>query len=188
MPTNTTRLSLVIPASTDNESLFPSQATTTYGILDNSTIVTEGTLAARPTTGTVEHNRLYHATDTAQWFVSDGTNWNLLHINGAWATLSLGTGTVQIGYTPSSRFEGDIVRLKGSIQNNSGSSMSSGTTLATLAAAYRPSVNLTLPSNVETASQFISVTIASATGVIAANTSLANGGTVNLDGITYSLS
>ena len=86
MPTNTPRLALVMEASTDNESGFPAREATTYGILDNATLVTEGTFAARPAVGSVEHEHLYRATDTAQWYISDGTNWNVINVGARGAT------------------------------------------------------------------------------------------------------
>lgn len=186
MPTNTSRLSLVIPASTDNESLFPSQAATTYGILDNATLVTEGTLASRPLVGSVEHNHIYRATDTGVYYFSDGTNWRAMAVPGQWAALTLGTGIIAGSfYTPSVRLEGDRVWFKGDPVNNTGSSLSTGYTFATLpSSAYYPSAAVPfiisgngVPLQVNT------------NGAITVTTlGVGSGAGVHLNGVSYTLS
>lgn len=194
MPTNTSRLSLVIPASTDNESTFPSQATTTYNILDNATLVTEGTLASRPLATSVEKDHIYKATDTVQWFISDGTNWNVVQVSNAWTALTLASGVIAASgeYVPSVRLEGDVVRLKGAMQNNTGGNITAGATWATIPASpagLRPTVgtNLVIPAALSTSTLATNFGIGN-NGLIWLTQALGNGAQVYLDGVTFTTS
>jgi hypothetical protein len=75
MPTTTSRLALTQWIGADAVSTIRTGNATNTGILDNTVLVTEGTLVGRPAANTVEKDHIYKATDTGQWFLSDGTNW-----------------------------------------------------------------------------------------------------------------
>lgn len=181
MPTSSSRLGLVQPASSDQESLWPSQfLTNTTGLLDNSVLISQGTLAARPATPSPNvSGQTYYATDTTQWFFWNGSAWNAIHVEGAWQALTLGTGVSAggAGYTPSAQLVGSRVFLKGEM---TGSSI---TAWATIPAALRPSNTVSMP--------------AAGSGTNAVNLTITTGGAVTssvaqtliyLDGVNYSLS
>ena len=69
MSTTTTRHGLVQPAGSDGPVSLRTSIDGNATILDNAVLVTEGTLVARPVASTVEHDHIYRATDTGQWFV-----------------------------------------------------------------------------------------------------------------------
>lgn len=177
MPGTTTRLSLTYPLATDIVDAYPAEEQTNYTALDNATLVTEGTLASRPAATAVEHNHIYHATDTAQWFVSDGTNWNVKLVAGTWQALTLGTGVSAggAGYTPSARLVGDRVELKGEM---TGTSI---TAWATIPTALRPSSTVQTVASIGTGAQMIQVTTVGALSTPSA------AGTLYLDGSFYTL-
>lgn len=56
--------------------------------LDGKTVAGSGTLAARPTTAVL--GQRYHATDTGDWFISDGTNWFALSLQSKGAMVASG--------------------------------------------------------------------------------------------------
>lgn len=92
------------------------------------------------------------------------------------------------GYVPSARLEGnnDVVRLKGFLTNNSGSTIAAGSTLVTLPAAYRPTSSVTMSISSGSAAGWMNINPAGVLSI--SGFSLLNGGTLLLDGITYTLS
>lgn len=73
MATQTSRLGLDEPASTDNISGFPAEDVEALGILDNAAIYLSGALASRPSAPV--DGTLYHATDTDDVSVFAGSAW-----------------------------------------------------------------------------------------------------------------
>lgn len=119
--------------------------------------------------------------------VSDGSTWNMIagHQETGWQALSLAGGVVTYnsGYLPSARYDGAIVQLKGVIQNNSGGNILANATLATIPAALQP----TSPTvfhyfNGGTGGGNIQVS-----STITLSATLSNLATVQLDGISYTL-
>lgn len=86
MAHSTSRLSLGIPDGGDLESAYPPLIGGAMNTLDNSVIVTEGTISARPLATAVEKDRIYKATDTGLWYISNGANWNVMSIGLRGAT------------------------------------------------------------------------------------------------------
>ena len=74
MSNTTTRLGLVQPVTTDSPAAIRTGITTTTGILDNTALYTEGTLAGRPAASTFEHGHIYRATDTGDISIVNGTS------------------------------------------------------------------------------------------------------------------
>src|SRR5581483_3632782 len=74
--TTTARLGLDVPQATETISSYPAEAAQSLGVLDNAVIVTQGTLASRPSASTVPEGNEYYATDTTQLFKSTGSAWN----------------------------------------------------------------------------------------------------------------
>lgn len=149
MPVNTPRLGLVTPAGTDNESLFPSQATTTYGVLDESVLMTSGTLASRPATPTPNVSGVtYYATDVKRFYFYDGAAWNTVQVAGAWSNLTLQTGITAFSghYTPAARIVGDKVELCGVVINSTGAS-SPGLFATLPSSAYYPASTVIINAN-----------------------------------------
>lgn len=101
-------------------------------------------------------------------------------IPGGWQTLTLTSGIVVPSgyYKPSARIEGDTVRLAGTMQNTSGSTISG--VLATL-----PSASLYPTGNVLLANESIYIT--AGTGGLDYPSGLANNGVVGLDGLSFIL-
>ena len=77
MPNETSRLSLAEPLTSDASSELRLSITNNATTLDDAVLVTEGTISSIPTASSVEKDHIYRATDTSQWFVSDGSNWTL---------------------------------------------------------------------------------------------------------------
>lgn len=189
----TSRLGLDYVLTSDTVSNFPTVDAQSKGVLDNAVIVTEGTLAGRPAAAAVEKDRLYKATDTGQWFISDQTNWLSVHIAGVWQSLSLGTGVSAVsGYTPSARVEGDIVRLKGRVTNSSGGNITDGSTVFTVPASCQPTSSVSIVAGVNHSGGPIGITITITTGGVASFTTAAgligSGDVLNLNALTYTLS
>ena len=92
MAGTTTRLSIPFPSGTDAVNIYPPVASSAATILDNATVYTEGTLAALPAVGTVEHGHLYRTTDknTLQW--SNGSVWAPVGLT--WVTTAISTSVV----------------------------------------------------------------------------------------------
>ena len=178
MSTTTTRLALTQPAGSDAPSLLRTSIGGNATTLDNSVLVTEGTLAGRPGAATVEHNHVYHATDTKQWFISDGANWNTALIAGAWQNITLGSGvSAGSGYTPAARLVGDTVELCGTPTD-----FATTTAWGTIPAGLRPASTVTLVSIDATTVRNVSISPAGAITTSVASTNLA------LDGLSYRLS
>lgn len=149
----------------------------------------EGTHAGRPAAGT--RGRLYYETDTGLVFFDNGAAWSTVILAGAWTSLSLAGGVSSPGvmsgsYVAASRPEGDGVRIKGTLVNASGGTITSGTTLATVTAAQRPSVALIFATVLVGGPTPSDVTISSA-GAVTLNVNLPNASQVDLNGITYTL-
>lgn len=89
MSSNTSRLSLPYPASTDAQSAFPAVSASQMAILDNAVTFTEGVLASIPAAGLA--GRVYYATDVGLWFDDNGTSWTPRQV-GYPARGYLGTG------------------------------------------------------------------------------------------------
>ena len=103
---------------------------------------------------------------------------------GPWQALTLATNIASGGYGASARLEGTVVRLRGTLTNNTGSADSG--TLATIPSGLRSSGNLVLVAGLGTNSSG-GLQISSA-GAVSVGTGLTNGVSVSLDGITYTLS
>lgn len=106
---------------------------------------------------------------------------------GLWVPLTLAsgcTGSPAGDYAPSGRLEGDVVRLKGAIQNNSGSSIFQ---VATVPAALRPSGTAVSVAGSLNATP-TSVAIAGGSGNLLSGSIVTNTSIVWLDGATYTLS
>lgn len=156
-------------------------ATTT----DNAAIWLTGSLAARASISPLVAGTLYKATDTGLLYHYDGTAWTTVMLAGAWQNLTLNTGAGIVatgGYVPSVRLEGDAVRLKGTMQNQSGGSFSG--TWATVPSGWRPSAHMSLITYVQGNPDLVSITTA---GVLSVGTTVLNNQNVALDGVTYSL-
>lgn len=188
MPTTTTRLALVDPIGADAPSEFRVGIAASNAILDNAAIYTEGTLAARPLAGAVEHGHLYGGTDTGLLYQSNGTIWRTAMLAGAWTALTLGTGvTAATGYTPSARLEGDIVRLKGAVKHT-GSSFGAGNVLATLPSSSMYPASTFVDAWFDTVNDvWIPVQIDTGGGVTLGGTGITSSAVVSLNGRTFTL-
>lgn len=112
---------------------------------------------------------------------------------GVWQPLSLVGGVTTAGgdgYTASARIEQDFVRLKGSLDNNTGSSISSNTTLAILpSSSLYPTTTYGIEIPVFLAgSSTPGVLAISNAGAISFSLAIPTGTFIRLDGITYTLS
>ena len=191
MANSTSRLALPLPVGTDP----PSELRTAIGALstamDPSVLYYSGTLANR---GTVVSSPLagylYYATDKGILYEYNGSAWGTVMIAGAWTEVSFSSNWTAGTYTPSSRLEGDLVRLKGVIINSTGSNQSSQVIGNIASSSMYPSTQVALTGstpNVSTIPIPVAVTIAS-NGAITAWGTVYNGQGVSLDGLTYSLS
>lgn len=110
---------------------------------------------------------------------------------GSWTSIvpNLASGVVGVGgyYTPSVRLEGngDIVRFKGSVQNTSGGTLTSGSTILTLPTGFRPASTVALNSNVGGTACWVYI---APSGVMTLSQSAANTQSLILDGLTFTLS
>ena len=93
MPTTTTRLALTQPVGADLVSQIRTSMTANASTLDNTVLVTEGTLAGRPNANTFEKDHIYKATDATPptWYMSDGTNWHPMDIGLSRGTTNIAT-------------------------------------------------------------------------------------------------
>ena len=185
----TSRLDLAQVDGTDNVSAFPSSFNADMTILDGSMRIFQGTLAARSSVTTQQYGDEYESVDTGQWFKWGGTQWGVILIPGAWSGMTMATNIAgNTGYNqPSARLEGDLVRLKGTAQNLTGGTLTSGTIATVSSTMYPPGLGeLTLGlGNGNT----IACQVSASTGVITiAGGSLPNLISVNFHGVTYSLS
>lgn len=98
---------------------------------------------------------------------------------GAWVPLTLTSGMIAASgyYVPAARIVGDVVQLGGTMKNNSGSAISG--VLATMGASFYPSANVLLAGG--------ALNISGGSGGLDYPGSLANGGLLGLDGLTYGL-
>jgi hypothetical protein len=113
------------------------------------------------------------------WVIVSGTgNWN------TWQTLVLGSNIGSFSaYLPSARLNGDMVELSGTLQNNTGGAVFTGTTIATIPAGLRPAGIVTLPLVPGGGQPQISTS-----GVLALQNGNWNSGALaGLDGLTYRL-
>ena len=94
-----------------------------------------GTLVARASISGLVAGTFYYATDTALLYYYNGTVWQTVPLDTGWVALTLASGFISgasiTGYTPAYRKQGDTVRLRGEIQNDSGSTQPTGTVIAT---------------------------------------------------------
>jgi hypothetical protein len=76
---------------------------------------------------------------------SDGTNWVLIsgQQDTGWISLSLASGFIAGGLAPAARCVGDCVWLCGTVHNNTGGTVTTGTTWATVPAACQPTLDNT---------------------------------------------
>jgi hypothetical protein len=125
--------------------------------------------------------------------LADGTNWNIVagQQDTGWLPLALGPGIIAFSpYTPSARLQGDTVRLKGVLQNNSGL-IAANATWATIPSACHPGTGLLFPIPAyQNASNWSSAPWGINTAGIIYNpiNGLSAGYGVYLDGVTYTLS
>lgn len=185
MPTPTTRLGLDVTIGTDLVSAYPTNDSQAKGILDNSVLRSSGTLASRPAATAVEVDHIYHATDTKQWFMSDGSAWNVMLVAGAWVNMSLPSNwTTPSGLNAAaSRVVGDKVELRGTAQNGTGAAAGLSVNLVS---QFHPSAaaDLVAATNQSAPSQF-SVDTGGHIGQV--GTPVPNNGTLTFDGLSYSL-
>lgn len=194
MPNTTSRLLLQQPLTSDPDTALRTSITNNAATLDNSTITTEGTFSARPAAGAVEHNRIYHATDTGQWYVSDGTNWRLLvsGIDSGWTVLSpfyglnISTAGTAGGFTPSARAVGQTARLRGMLKATA--SIAGNAAVVTLPSTFRPASVVYHVVTVGAAGSMTGVQCSIDTsGNLTVPAGVASGAQVSLDPILYDL-
>jgi hypothetical protein len=185
---STSRLILNVPDITDNESAFPVASSQQMTTLDNAVTITRNTISARPAATAVPNDTMYYATDTGLYYVSNGSAWLTVMLAGAWVNLTLSAspsvGIASGSSTPAARPEGDTIRLRGTIQNNSGAPISPTTKVAFTALGIV--THSAQPGGIgveNTGDGGTDLTVVPVTGG-----SWANGATAILDGITFPLS
>jgi hypothetical protein len=192
MPTTTTRLGLVQPIGTDPSSELRTSITTNADTLDNAALYFQGTLANRSTVvASPIAGELYYATDAELLYEDNGSARVLVLLAGAWQSLSLSSNIDAGTYTPSARLEGDTVRLKGVMQNRTGSTTASGTVYANLPSSsmYPANQLYATATTPGLASSPVSVSLTVATGgQITVFAATSNNAVVNLNGATFTLS
>lgn len=115
-----------------------------------------------------------------------------LGLIGPWQTLPLATGVVAVtgDYTPSARIEAGLVRLRGSINNNTGAAIGGPNNITGLAAGMAPSSNALMAAG-QVGSGAASGIALFATGeyiqISSAGPSWAAGNDIPLNGLTYTL-
>lgn len=78
MPNSTSRLALVQPIGADAASELRVAITANATTLDPAVLQSSGTISSRPSAGSVQFGNEYYATDTAQWFKSNGSVWQMI--------------------------------------------------------------------------------------------------------------
>lgn len=184
---STSRLSLNYPEEGDGETNYPAVSVQQMDTLDDAVLVTEGTISARPAANTFEKDHVYKATDTKQWFMSDGTNWFTVMIAGPWVNLTLESGiTTTVGaYTPAARLVGDKVELRGAITNTNGTA---ALFVAVLPSGMRPAELCMFPAMVSSGGGVLAVFAASSGDLTFDSPFLPTTATAYLDGASFSLS
>jgi hypothetical protein len=170
----TSRLGLEVPDTSDNESVFPAVSSQQMTTLDNAVIVTEGTLASRPTSGSYV-GQTYYATDALSWYFWTGSAWETALLAGAWQSTTPGTNVL---VSPHVRLEGDLVRFAGSFAVST--TVSSGATLCTLSSGYYPTSG---PAAFTFAAQTFSITTG---GVLTSSANVS--ASIEMNGATFALS
>lgn len=118
--------------------------------------------------------------DYSNWFITAGQQ------DSGWVALSLSSNVATtLGYTASARLQGDAVKLKGTLTNNTGSSDTG--TLATISAGLRPSATVYSIAGLLVNGGGLQIQITTA-GALSVPSGLGNTGTIGFDGVTYSLS
>lgn len=125
------------------------------------------------------------------WLVFDGLYWVQLagQQDTGWQALSLATNIASGGYGAAARLQGDIVRLKGTLTNNTGGGDSA--TIATLSAGLRPSATINLAVGMTgggTVACEVMQINTSGNLALPVTGEFPSGYTVSLDGLTFSLS
>ncbi|OAI39921.1 hypothetical protein AYO39_02265 [Actinobacteria bacterium SCGC AG-212-D09] len=127
--------------------------------------------------------RLVFYSDGGSWFVISGQQ------DTGWVPLALTANFIAAGgvYTPAVRLQGDVVRLKGGVQNNTGGAFTSGT-FATIGVGLRPTAPLPgwFVSVTGTTSPYL-INTGAAGGIVLDSGSWANGAILGLDGLSYTL-
>lgn len=146
MPGATSRLALVLPVGADAASELRVSITDNADTLDNAAIYLQGTLSARNALTGVVAGTFYYVTDSTPPVLTEynGSAWGTVMLAGAWAVISGAAGVASAGRTASARIIGDCGQTKGALANTSGSTITGGTTLATLPAGTFPTVGVGL--------------------------------------------
>ena len=191
MPGATTRRAIATPLGTDAVSELRLSITAVANAADTDAIYLSGTLAARTALSGVLAGTLYYVTDSTPPVLTEynGTVWQTVMLAGAWVPVTMVTNIIQLtgSFVPSARCEGDCVRLKGAMKNNTGVSMTPGVTWATVSAGP-PSMRPTSPVEVPCSPAGAAGLLVYTDGTISTNGTINNGAWVSLDNITYSLS
>lgn len=123
--------------------------------------------------------------------LANGTNWVIAsgQQDTGWVALSLTASVTAEAtfYVPAARLQGDTVRLRGAMVNNTGGNITAGSTWATIPAGSRPAANVGFPIRTGT-SVNAQVGLIGTAGLLTCNTTIANGVDMVLDGISFPLS
>lgn len=132
----TTNNALRYPTSANNGTDFATGIADLASDIDGKWF--SGTLAARPTAGTL--NRLYYATDVGQFYFDTGSAWLLAAPSDTgWVTPTLAAGWGSDANQPFAyRAIGDKVFLKGQIDNTSGTTQLATAVIFTFPSQYHP--------------------------------------------------
>lgn len=151
------------------------------------------TLAKRP--GASMPNRIFRASDTGNYYLDTGTEWIFLP-HGELASAAQGIsphanfGNQAEPFSVRSEANGQVKRLAGRGENTP-TTITAGTRLATLPVGYRPSGDRQIVAGVTTSAgasaSSIVLTISASTGEVKALSAIGNGATLNLNGITFEL-
>jgi hypothetical protein len=192
MPTSTTHRNLPEPIGSDTVSELRVAATALAAAVDGDVPYLSGTLTARSALTGLFAGMLYYATDTALLYEYNGTIWQTVLLAGPWGPLTPASGfsvTASTEYTGSARQEGDVVRLKGLVQNVSAGSVSGATTATISSSSMFPSKYVTIQAyNPAPAGGFVSLEISPAGLMTLPGTTLGNSQYYELNGQTYTLS
>jgi hypothetical protein len=180
---SSSRLGLDEPSATDSISGFPAEDVQALGVLDNAVIITEGTLAARPSS--TAYGNEYCATDQTpiHFYKYTGTGWMSTASDSGWVNLSLtsGLGVVSGYWTPAARFLNGQVYLCGAIVNGSGSSVTAVATLPSSSMYPIPTQILDIGS---TSGGAVQIAITNGGGIDLVSP-LPQSGILYLDGVSY---